>query len=491
MFSNKFKITITVFVVAVVAALGSSPTRDGTYANYPTTTTELPLTNLATFTARPSGKFTPDPATLTCCKNGNCDGCPKGEVFRLYMPIANTMYDCDLTKPEFANMKQNSVNSKKCGPNCGQQWGTPGTRNITVYVPAVYKDGDEAGVMVSQDGGLNFRAGNGVPQGDSGIGEFKADGVRNTMDNLMGKTGPRSLPTFIWVSIALAGPSNWGNRTDGTARCDDGIGSERFVEYPTTSSDYARFVNDQALPFVLNHPDIKAKFPNMKFTKDPEGRAAAGCSNGGGAALKMGFWNPELFGIVIGYSASLQDYDGQPRSQAAGYPQLSSKKEYPRGLAELWVPAPEGKELIKTLPNKNIRVFHSGNQRDFGTPDGCFKNNDVTQYGGPVIAVFQGDYMDFLVANNKTEAALVAKGYQTRYMYGLDSCHCQEDTIGADFPNTLVWAWAKWNKKAKDGKHGVQEAAKVLIEAGASRTCLPSVTWLLAICTSSLLILIS
>jgi len=55
--------------------------------------------------------------------------------------------------------------------------------------------------------------------------------------------------------------------------------------------------------------------------------------------------------------------------------------------------------------------------------------------------------MSFLEANNKTEAALVAKGYETRYAYGLDTCHCQQDYIAEDFPNTLVWAWAKWKKK--------------------------------------------
>ena len=398
---------VALLLAAVGTALGTSPTRDGTYAVGP--------------------KFTADPATLTCCKDGDCTNCPKGESFYLFMPIKDTVYDC-----------ADSYLKDACAPNCGQIYGTPGTRNITVYVPAMYKDGNEAGVMTSQDGGFDQLG------AEAGIGEMPAKHVRNTMDNLMGKTGERSLPTFIWISIGIAGP---GGNPQVSPECADGKGTERFLEYGSMSSDYARFVNDQVLPFVLNHGDIKAKFPNIKFTKDPEGHASAGCSNGAGAAMKSVLLTPELFGIAIAYSASLQDWDAGGDKK----PLFPSVTTYPRSLADIWIPAPEGMELIKTWPKKNIRVFHSSSDRDFGTPRSCFR---LFPFGIPGYNFTQpvpipGKYMNFLEANNKTEAALVAKGYETRYAYGLDTCHCQEDYIAEDFPNTLVWAWAKWKKKTE------------------------------------------
>jgi len=54
--------------------------------------------------------------------------------------------------------------------------------------------------------------------------------------------------------------------------------------------------------------------------------------------------------------------------------------------------------------------------------------------------------MNFLVANNETNAAMDEKGYKTRYAHGLDACHCYQPMILEDFPNTLLWAWAEWKE---------------------------------------------
>ena len=41
-------------------------------------------------------------------------------------------------------------------------------------------------------------------------------------------------------------------------------------------------------------------------------------------------------------------------------------------------------------------------------------------------------------------AALQARGYDTRYAYALDRCHCDMDVLLQDLPSTLVWAWQGW-----------------------------------------------
>ena len=97
------------------------------------------------------------------------------------MPIEGTLYNCKL--------RDNPSLSAQCaaGGACSQEFGVPGTRNLTVYVPAAYTNGEEVGVMVTQDGEIPM--------------------VRNIMDHLVGAKDPeRSLPTFVYISVQLAGP---------------------------------------------------------------------------------------------------------------------------------------------------------------------------------------------------------------------------------------------------------------------------------------------
>ena len=65
----------------------------------------------------------------------------------------------------------------------------------------------------------------------------------------------------------------------------------------------------------------------------------------------MSFLSPNLFGIVVAYSTSLA--------------QLAPSADHPLGMAELWVPQPEGQELIATTPKKSIRIFHHVNDNDY------------------------------------------------------------------------------------------------------------------------------
>src|SRR4051812_37108039 len=77
-------------------------------------------------------------------------------------------------------------------------------RKIFVYVPAAYKDGTKAPILVMLDG------------------PSRVNLVRNALDNLTGSTDPqRKLPAFIVIAV-----ENGGN---------DGKGSERGLEYDTLS----------------------------------------------------------------------------------------------------------------------------------------------------------------------------------------------------------------------------------------------------------------
>src|SRR3954470_22762319 len=81
-------------------------------------------------------------------------------------------------------------------------------------------------------------------------------------------------------------------------------------------SRYARFVELEVLPAVLSDPQIKAAYPGLSFTSDPEGRAALGCSSGAAAAFTMAWFRPDLFRRVISYSGTFvaQQVNTQPEA---------------------------------------------------------------------------------------------------------------------------------------------------------------------------------
>ena len=81
-------------------------------------------------------------------------------------------------------------------------------RKIFVYVPAAYKDGTKAPLLVTMDGPSNLNL------------------VRNALDNLTVSTNPkRKLPPLVVIAV-----ENGGN---------DGKGSERGLEYDTMSDRFA------------------------------------------------------------------------------------------------------------------------------------------------------------------------------------------------------------------------------------------------------------
>jgi enterochelin esterase-like enzyme len=258
-------------------------------------------------------------------------------------------------------------------------------RKIFVYVPAAYVDGTKAPILITLDGPSHL------------------DRIRNALDNLtVSKDPERKLPPFIVISV-----ENGGN---------DSYGSERGLEYDTMSDRHARFLNDEVLPAVLANADIKAAYPKIAFTDDPWGKAVMGCSSGGAAALTAGWFLPDLFRRLITYSGTFVDQQDDDAAE---------EKEYPLGAWEYH----SGKKLIENSEKKPLRIFTHVSENDNRA-----KDPEIT-------------YHNWVMANERTAAALKAKGYDYRFIYSKASGHCDGNVFGQTLADTLVWAWKGYEAK--------------------------------------------
>ena len=252
-------------------------------------------------------------------------------------------------------------------------------RKIFVYIPAEYKDGTKAPVLVMHDGPSNLNL------------------VRNALDNLtISKDPARKLPAFIAISI-----ENGGN---------DGKGSQRGLEYDTMSDRLARFVQEEVFPAVMNHPEIKATYPKLMLTDDPWGRAAMGCSSGGAAALSMGWFRPDLFRRLITYSGTFVDQQDDDAAEESKYP--LGAWEYHSSL-----------KLLDTSDKKPLRIFTHVADKDL-------RFNDAEE-----------TYHNWVMANERTAKSLAAKGYDYRYVFSTDTRHCDRKVFEHTLADTLVWMW--------------------------------------------------
>jgi iron(III)-enterobactin esterase len=252
-------------------------------------------------------------------------------------------------------------------------------RKIFVYVPAAYKDGTKAPILVSHDGPSRLNL------------------VRNALDNLtISKDPNRRLPAFIAIAV-----QNGGN---------DSYGSQRGLEYDTMSDRLARFINDEVLLAVLNDPKIKAAYPKIAFTENPWGRAAMGCSSGGAAALSMGWFRPDLFRRLITYSGTFVDQQDDDAAE---------EKKYPLGAWEYH----SSMKLIENTKKKPLRIFTHVSENDNRAKDP------------------ESTYHNWVMANRRTAAALRAKGYDYRFVFSRATRHCDGKVFEQTLADTLVWTW--------------------------------------------------
>lgn len=256
------------------------------------------------------------------------------------------------------------------------------TRSINVYVPAKYQDGTPAALLVIQDG----------------PGEISQ--VSRALDNLTIETDPlRKLPPFIAIAVQNGG--------------SDSIGSERGLEYDTVSDKYARFIDTEVLPAVVSDAKVTAAYPSLKFTTDPSGRAALGCSSGGAAAFTMAWTRPDLFSRVIAYSATLVNQQNPKAPEHALVPNgawdYHSEKELIKNDAE-------GRE-------KKLRIFVNANENDLGA------------------GAAESGMHNWPMANERTAAALKAKGFHYKYIVGKGQGHCSGSVRSASLASVLMWLW--------------------------------------------------
>jgi enterochelin esterase-like enzyme len=264
------------------------------------------------------------------------------------------------------------------------------SRRINVYIPAKYRDGTAVPFMIVHDGPAQALTNPANASGTFGL-------VRLALDNLTASSDPaRRIPAFVAIAVANGG--------------GDGMGSERGLEYDTMSDRFARFIDSEVLPAVLADAQIKAAYPNLRFTTDPEGRGSIGCSSGGAAALTMAWFRTDLFRKAVTYSGTFVDQQDTDAPEERMYP--LGAWEYHSSLA-----------LIANTERKPMRVFVNANDRDNG-------------YNAP-----ESGHHNWVMANQRTAAALESKGYHYRYVVGQNAGHCDGNVQNATLADALVWVW--------------------------------------------------
>ena len=289
-------------------------------------------------------------------------GNPKGKSFEFSMALADSKIfrgDDSTLQPEKKPVRR--------------------TRRVYVYVPAAYKDGAKAPILIIHDG----------------PGQLNL--VRNALDNLtISKDPNRKLPVFMAIAV-----ENGGN---------DGKKSERGLEYDTLSDRLARFINDEVLPAVPNNPEIKAAYPHIAITDNPWGRAVMGCSSGGAAALTMGWFRPDLFRRIIAYSGTFVAQQDEDAPEASKYP--FGAWEYHSGM-----------KLIESSERKPLRIFTHVSENDL-------RPNDPEE-----------THHNWVMAGRRTAEALKAKGYHHRFVFSLGTGHCDHRVFEQTLADALVWVW--------------------------------------------------
>src|SRR5204863_952380 len=307
------------------------------------------------------GEFTVGPE-YTTDKDLTDLGNPKGKSFEFTMKLADSKIfsgDDKTLEPEKKPVRTE--------------------RKIFVYVPAAYKDGAKAPLLIIHDG----------------PGQLNL--VRNALDNLtISKDPNRKLPAFVAIAV-----QNGGN---------DGKNSERGLEYDTMSDRLARFINDEILPAVLKNAEIKAAYPKIAFTDNPWGRGVIGCSSGGGAALTMGWFRRDLFRRIIAYSGTFVDQQDDDAPEEAKFP--LGAWEYHSGM-----------KLIENSEQKPLRIFSHVSENDLRPKDA------------------EETHHNWVMAGKRTAAALKPKGYHNRFVFGLGTGHCDRRVFEQTLADTLVWIW--------------------------------------------------
>jgi len=248
------------------------------------------------------------------------------------------------------------------GKIIGHEWNDskiyPGTsRELKVYIPAQYDGSKPAALMVFQDG-LRHAATD---------GHLRATTV---YDNLIDSG---DMPVTIGIFI---NPGRFDKQPNGAKP------GNRSIEYDSLGDDYANYLLEEILPFVVETHDLN-------LSDNPADWGIAGGSSGCACAWTVAWERPDKFGKVLGWVGTFTNIRG-----ANVYPSLIRKTE-----------------------RKPIRVALLG------------ESNDVdNQFGS------------WPLANRQMEAALKFMNYDYRYWWG-EGFHGSTHA-GAMLPEMLKWLWS-------------------------------------------------
>lgn len=203
----------------------------------------------------------------------------------------------------------------------------------------------------------------------------------NVLDNLIYR---RELPVIITVFINPGrrpdqpepNPREWGDRT-----------TNRPTEYNSLDDRYARVIVDELLPVLYREYNI---------SKDPNRHGIGGTSSGAIAAFTVAWHRPDHFRKVL--------------SIVGSYTNLRGGDAWP--------------DIVRNSEKKPLRVFLNG-----GRNDNRGKRRDGTY----------DPRMDWFLQNVRLKDALVEKGYDVNYIWGINS-HGQH-MGGPMLPEMLRWLW--------------------------------------------------
>jgi enterochelin esterase family protein len=233
-------------------------------------------------------------------------------------------------------------------------------RNVYVYIPAGYVPGTPAPLLFCHDS---------MGMHDNLPAPFLPD----ILDNLI---AAKRLPPMIAVMVD---PSN-----------------QRSLEYDTVSGKYAEYVEAEILPLV------EQKY-NVKFTKDPEGRAVLGGSSGAAAAMSMAWFHTELWHRVLMFSPTFITFQTDPVIA-------------PRGAVEFYA------NFIPNSPVKPLRIWFE---------------------------VGQNDNSGWLPASMRTAEVLKAKGYHYQFVYAPQAGHTDRPVRSQTLAPALEWLWQDYKPTGK------------------------------------------
>ncbi len=281
-----------------------------------------------------------------------------------YTDAPETKVRADVPKGTIHEFTMDSKDSKIYQGIAKNQKGTvPYQRKVAVYVPAQYKTGKDVAFIVAQDG-LGYR--NVLP---------------TVLDNMI---AAKRLPMMVAVMINSGG--------------GDSLGSQRGLEYDTLDDVYCQFIESEVLPL------IREKY-NIRFTKDPEGRATMGGSSGAAAAFTMAWSHPELYRRVLSYSGT---YVNQ---------QFPVSQKTPHGAWEYH------ENLIKRSTKKPIRIWLHVSEKDNG-----WDRDEASHH-------------NWVMANERMAAVLKDKGYEYRYVFAKKAGHTDGRVLRETLPSALEWLW--------------------------------------------------